>query len=301
MKKIAGGGDCSQSYCDCYMIFLRLTVFSRALCSFLIRKKPALEVDPVVKEKWKRAGVKDEDQWVCAPGLRWLKIGKSQEGYWTNDHMLVHLVDMVDVFDVLYGKESLEKPWSCGYECKAKFHFDWLSGHGAFKDGALNETAMSAKWGGGQAVPHDTEIKEEAGYLGPYPAMMKVGNKVVDCKLKKGQTQKGFFDDNTMPPFYDPKKAPGDGKRTEAVVTSRDYTEFAALEDAIARSTECVTKLQECAWDFTSKTLTCPLLRAFIRIRRPVPEGLKAHHPFTNRERLNSRCILGLERLTLGV
>lgn len=242
----------------------------------------------MVKEKWKRDDVKDEDQWVCAPGLRWLKIGKSQEGYWTNDHMLVHLVDMVDVFDVLYGKESVGKSWSCGYECKAKFHFDWSSGHGAFKEGALNEAAMSAKWGGGQAVPHDTVIKEEIGQLGPFPAVIKVGDTEVDYKLRVGDTQKGYFDDQKKPPFYDQKRAPGNGKRPQAVVTSRDYTEFAALEDAIARSAECVAKLQECAWDFTSKTLTCPLLRAFIKIRRPVPEGLKPHRPFTIRELLNS-------------
>ena len=118
--------------------------------------------------------------------MRHLKVGKAHEGYWNHDNTLVHTVDMIDVFDVLFGKYAGAYLWYIGYDCKAMFHFDWSSGHGAYKDGALNVGAMGGKWGGAQAVTHDTKIDCVDGFLGPCEAKCVVGNVTVEYKLKVG-------------------------------------------------------------------------------------------------------------------
>lgn len=240
------------------------------------RDKPPLEECDIVKTEWRRGGVPDEDQWVAAPGLRWLVIGKAREGYWTHDNTLVHVVDMIDVFDVLYGIHSKDKPWFIGYVCQAMFHFDWSSGHGAMKEGALCVNNMNLKYGGAQSITHDTVIKRVFGFLGPYSAKATLRGQEVDYKLKVGETQPGAFLSRSHPPFYDLAKEPGTGVRTAGAVTTPDiksFKEYKAFEEILAKNKECEDHLASSNGPVDFSKLKCPELRSYIRVRLPIPDG----------------------------
>jgi hypothetical protein len=239
-----------------------------------------LLVDDLVKEGWKREGVADDAQFVAAPGLRWLAVGKALDGYWTHDNTIVHTVDMIDVFDVLYGKHAHKYPeWYIGYKCQAMFHFDWSSGHGAFKEGALNPNAISLKWGGAQTPVRDSKIEKVDGYLGPYAAM--AGG--VDYKLKVGETQSGALTNPERPPFYELTKPAGNGERAQLVVAPPGCKDYAAIEKILAANKEAEASLE--ASDFNFNSLLKPLVDAFVRVRLaqqpgkrvpPAPKGKKA-------------------------
>ena len=122
-----------------------------AIVAHVVQLDRPLPQDNHAIKEWRREGVSEEDQWIAAPGVRWLKVGKAYDGYWGHDDAIVHLVDVCDVVDVPSGKHAHLYPWYIGYQCKAMFLFDWSSGHGAFKIGALNapripRDAPPVKW-----------------------------------------------------------------------------------------------------------------------------------------------------------
>ncbi|KAJ1446330.1 hypothetical protein M885DRAFT_577847 [Pelagophyceae sp. CCMP2097] len=245
--------------------------------------KPALVIDPLVQNAWHRDGMPDEAQYVCAPGARWLSVGKANEGYWTHDHTIVHTVDMIDVFDELYGKYAEEHSWYIGYECQAMFHFDWSSGHGALKVGGLNAKTMAGGYGGAQAMTRDAPVERENGYLGPYDAKMKIDGAEVDCKLRPGETQSGTFNEVSRPPFYDADRAPGTGIRDEARKAPAGAKDYAATKKALEENTDAKLQLAASGWDFDG--LNKNFVEAYVRVRTPpppkknmapVPKGLKA-------------------------
>ena len=72
---------------------------------------------------------------MAAPGIDLLVVGKGHGGYWRSPHMLVHTVNVIDAFDVLFGKYAhLYPQWYRGYECRARILLDWSSGHAAYKE-----------------------------------------------------------------------------------------------------------------------------------------------------------------------
>ena len=70
--------------------------------------------------------------------------------------MVLHLEDCVDVLKVLF------------HEYDFLFLFDNSCGHDRQKDNGLNVKRMRKWFGGSQKNLHNTIIRKEAGYLGPF-------------------------------------------------------------------------------------------------------------------------------------
>ena len=122
---------------------------------------------------------------TCSPGLRFLSYGKNKEGYWDYEMFEEQTVDFMDTFEALHSDWQLE------------WEIDWSSGHAKYREGALNVNSMNIKYGGKQRTPRESKIPSEqsgaAFYLGPHEATMKWQGKVIDCKLKPGETQNFYF------------------------------------------------------------------------------------------------------------
>ena len=253
------GGDVGEA-------FMNIQRERKVPDSKLTRLKPPIPEDEVVKAMWRRDGVPEEEQYVAAPGIATLWVGKGKEGYWTNENMLVHTVDMLDVYRGLFGKEARLKKWHPQVDTIAVLKFDWSAGHAKSKRNALNALSMLLNWGG-TSIVRDTVIESEVGYLGPYEAFVEFPDgTVVDYKLKVGDTQAGSFEDANRPPWYDLKQSPGTGRRPERVAAPRGARDYRAAEIADSQNKEAEAKLGDLRWDFTRAKLDS--LKPYVRARR---------------------------------
>lgn len=112
------------------------------------------------------------------------------------------------------------------------------------------------------------------GFLGPYPAKATVNGRELDYKLKVGDIHRGAFTSPLFPPFYDVNKAPGTGLRTRTrIVDDKPFKEYAALAAVAARNAECESAIATSDGDFDFNTKTNPILKSYIRVRIPIPQG----------------------------
>jgi hypothetical protein len=87
--------------------------------------------------------------------------GANNEGYWSYDHMVLQLEDCVDCLKVLAPHfDSL-------------FLFDHSCCHDKQREDGLNVENMSKHFLGIQAHLHDSLIKDNEGYLGPFPKILQ--------------------------------------------------------------------------------------------------------------------------------
>ena len=103
-----------------------------------------------------------ESSFICK-----LWYGSNNEGYWTDNHMIVQLEDCMDCLTVLFDDR---------YDFV--FLFDHSSGHAKKRVNGLDAEKMNSGHGG--LKQHTTMIKEKEGYIGPYhdsgnTLMVKVG------------------------------------------------------------------------------------------------------------------------------
>jgi len=111
--------------------------------------------------------------------LRYLLIGKSNEGYWSSAHMAVQYEDVVDCCMALYGDE-----------CDFLFLFDHSCGHDRKPPGALDAKLMNLSFGGAQPHFNPSKIEKHEGYLGDF-----------DPELEPGDVQTFVFGPDDEGPF----------------------------------------------------------------------------------------------------
>lgn len=300
---VVDGGDVVEAY-------MEISREKKVPENKLTKNKPLFEEDPCVKTLWHREGVADDDQYVCAPGVSSLIVGKAHEQHWRNPHMLVYVVDVMDVFEFLYGKYAHHYEWYIGYECKAHWLLDWNSGHAEFKENALNAKAMSTGWGGEtNTVVRDTVIEKTMGYLGPYDGVLRRRNHhPFEYKLQKGETQTGAFRDEDKPPFYAPNTPSGNGNPDPVPKAPKGAKEYLF---ALRAKDEYDSALNELTSSFVDKLLL-PSLKAFVR-GRTEPVGRKRVAPtMPNKKKSilvaeasrlldeNVRCFIDLENKSEG-
>jgi hypothetical protein len=119
------------------------------------------------------------------------------KGYWTYEYMVLQLKDFADCFRVLYP------------HIKFVFMLDHSCGHGKQREDGLNAANMGKSFEGTQAKLQDTHIKEEKGYLGPFPSILKVSD-----------VQQMIFDPTDDGPFWVDAGTQGK-KRNDVLVSGR--------------------------------------------------------------------------------
>ena len=162
-----------------------------------------------------------------------LVCGKGKEGYWTAEHLIAQVLDVMDWHEVTNpGRQMV-------------LEVDWSSGHAKGAPGHPSAAHMASKWGSKNATHQDTvPATMTTGCLGPKPAFLHKhrtkkefhkedsGSRLVkvDCKLKFGEKQRFVFQEGDPPPFYDlnaPEHdvlAQGDAKAKKGHVGQRKGT-----------------------------------------------------------------------------
>ncbi len=110
---------------------------------------------------------KTEKADLCeSPFIKYFEYGygAGKAGYWTYDHMSLQFEDCVDMIQALYPE--FDSIWMFGHSC----------GHYCRWEDGLNVANMQVMWGGKQSKVRLTEIKEEAGFLGPHSPQLKVSD-----------------------------------------------------------------------------------------------------------------------------
>ena len=113
------------------------------------------------------------------PFARSFLYGANQEGYWSYDHFIIQLEDIMDVMNVLFNPDDYEVHILVDHSC----------GHDRQKPDGLNVGEMNSGYGGKQRHIHDTVIVK--GCLGKFESIMSVGD-----------TQSMVFLPNDDGPFY---------------------------------------------------------------------------------------------------
>ena len=108
-----------------------------------------------------------------------LEYGANNEGYWNYELMVLQLEDCTDVVTTLYPDFDF------------LFLFDHSCGHDKQREDGLNAHNMIKGFGGKQRKMRHTIIKQEEGYLGPYPRTLNVGD-----------TQKMVFTEDDVGPWW---------------------------------------------------------------------------------------------------
>lgn len=132
----------------------------------------------------------------ASPGIRFLRYGVANDGYWDNEKFMTQVVDIMDCIHALYP----------GYQ--VVIEVDWSSGHAKKAEGALNANDMNMNYGGKQPSMRPEEgSRMTPACLGQYPAVLVLhdpaGTTHKDCRLQVGQVQQFTFQPGDPPPFYD--------------------------------------------------------------------------------------------------
>lgn len=130
-----------------------------------------------------------------SPFVRMLEYGKGKDGYWTYNHMVLQLEDVVDCMTVLYPDPV--DPSRCMYDLV--FELDHSSGHNADRKDGLSTcpTQLRLGWGGKQRYMRDTKLSAE-----------DLGTVAHGRALRVGDTQSLVFQEGDLPPVQSPN-APG--------------------------------------------------------------------------------------------
>lgn len=157
---------------------------------------------PLSEEELKRVNLHRQElgrsELDKSPGTRFLVFGKNKGGFWGFDEFQQQTTDVMDVIEP---------------DMQLVIEVDHSAGHAKGREDGLHVTNMNVKYGGKQKVLRDSIMTE--GCLGPGEAKMyradgkwsttfSEGAKVVDLKLKVGDTQRMTFAPGAPPPpFYD--------------------------------------------------------------------------------------------------
>ena len=80
--------------------------------------------------------------------MRFFDVGVNEEGYWNYNQIALQVEDVFDVLAIKYPQYDIV------------LLMDQSSGHGKMRDGALNASSMSVKFGGKQGKLRKTKIKK---------------------------------------------------------------------------------------------------------------------------------------------
>ncbi len=116
------------------------------------------------------------------PFVRSFEYGANKDGYWTYDHLIVQLEDVMDILCTLYDSEKYEFQFLVDHSC----------GHDRQRPDGLNIFEMNSFYGGKQRRVHNSTMVE--GCLGTN-----------DPILKLGDTQSMIFTGADDGPFYMPE------------------------------------------------------------------------------------------------
>ena len=121
------------------------------------------------------------------PTIRLFEYGNSEskQGYWSYEHMVVQLEDIIDMFHCAYGRK---------YDYL--FMFDHSCGHDRMRENGLHVGNMNVSYGGGQKNLHNSKMIDKT-YLGEfqYPNHQ--------CpQLKVGDTQCFSFTEDDIGPYW---------------------------------------------------------------------------------------------------
>ena len=105
----------------------------------------------------------------ASPGIVHFRYGSQQDGWWTGNHTILQLEDVIDCVKVTLGTT---------YDYV--FLFDSSSGHAKKRIDGLDVKAMNVKWHSKASGTRTVKIEEAEGYLGPHfgandPSMVNVG------------------------------------------------------------------------------------------------------------------------------
>jgi hypothetical protein len=99
-----------------------------------------------------------------SPFLVFFEYGENREGYWAYNNMVLQFEDAVDVLKVMHPSYDFV------------FLFDHSAGHAKQRPDGLNQHRMNRSYGGKTVPMRSTVIKQEEGYLGPFPRMLGPGD-----------------------------------------------------------------------------------------------------------------------------
>jgi hypothetical protein len=174
-----------------------------------------------------------------SPGLRFLKHGKNNEGWWGYDDLSGQCDDVFDLYDWLGEEVVKEQQQQLG-------EYDWSSGHSKAQEGGLNANAFGKNVGGKQTIVRDT-LLEWDGCVGNEPATLYTsadgktwsllpieGGVEVDCRVRKGDVHSAVFKLGDPPPFKDLKR-PETGVFREEIIKKRRPRNKPAFEEVIIK------------------------------------------------------------------
>ena len=84
------------------------------------------------------------------PFVQFFEYGNKKEGYWSYEHMMCQLEDVIDVLSV-----------AIGVDYKYLFLFDHSCGHDRSRPDGLHVSNMNINFGGKQSKIHDSKIECE--------------------------------------------------------------------------------------------------------------------------------------------
>ena len=127
-----------------------------------------------------------------SPFLRLLEHGQGKDGYWTYNHMVLQLEDVIDCMTVLYPDP--EKNRRCQFDLA--FELDHSSGHAKDRVDGLSAvpSILNTSYGGSQRFMRETELTEGCFGSVKHERVLKVGDK-----------QSMVFTDTDLPPITDPE------------------------------------------------------------------------------------------------
>ena len=117
--------------------------------------------------QWVSSKRKKRNKWQkdlpSSPFIIKFEYGAANKGYWSYDHMVLQLDDCVECLKCLHP------------EFDYLFIFDHSCGHDRQREDNLNVENMSKAFGSKQSNLQHALIKEERGYLGPFPWIQSQG------------------------------------------------------------------------------------------------------------------------------
>jgi hypothetical protein len=122
------------------------------------------------------------------PFIRLFEYGNvdGKEGYWTYDHMVLQLEDVIDTLHAAFGNKF-----------DVLFLFDHSCGHDKMRPDALNVAAMNVGFGGSASKMHPSKIEQLDGYLGTFFYDDRKNE-----QLQVGDTQNFIFTEEDVGPLY---------------------------------------------------------------------------------------------------
>jgi len=124
------------------------------------------------------------------PFIQLFEYGNAEgrEGYWSYDHMILQVEDVLDVLYVAFGDKYDFVPL-----------FDHSCGHDRMRPDALNVNGMNVGYGGKSASRmHSSFIREVDGYLGNFFYPDRISE-----QLSVGMVQSFVYTENDIGPFLD--------------------------------------------------------------------------------------------------